>query len=142
MLHVSCCTFVLLLIVDMSGVTPANPRKKGQFINFSRGQTGTKVRCESRLFSQEKRQNSKKWAKFMNFSFWPFLWFALPGRLLNMDIDCRANFGTKHRFGALQTSEWAFLEGPFSTLVGCPKIAVFRPYWAVSPNAVMGHSPS
>ena len=55
--------------------------KKGQFMNFSRGHSGTKVRCESRLFSQEKHQNSQKWAKFMNFSFWPFLWFGLPGRL-------------------------------------------------------------
>ena len=49
--------------------------KKGQLMNFSRGQTGTKIRCESRLFSQgKKHQNSQKWAKFMNFSFWPFLW--------------------------------------------------------------------
>ena len=23
----------------------------------------------------------RKWPKFMNFSFWPFLWFGLPGRL-------------------------------------------------------------
>ena len=28
--------------------------KKGQFMNFSWGQTGTKLRCESRLFSQGK----------------------------------------------------------------------------------------
>ena len=34
--------------------------KKGQFMNFSRGQTGTKVRCESRLFPKEKHQNSQK----------------------------------------------------------------------------------
>ena len=33
-------------------------------------------------FPKEKHQNSQKWAKFMNFSFWPFLWFGLPGRLL------------------------------------------------------------
>ena len=33
-------------------------------------------------FPTEKHQNSQKWAKFMNFSFWPFLWFGLPGRLL------------------------------------------------------------
>ena len=33
-------------------------------------------------FPQEKHQNSQKWAKFMNFSFRPFLWFGLPGRLL------------------------------------------------------------
>ena len=34
------------------------------------------------VFLREKPQNSQKWAKFMNFSFWPFLWFGLPGRLL------------------------------------------------------------
>ena len=50
--------------------------KKGQFMNFSEGRSGTKVRCESCLFSQGKTPNSQKWAKFMNFSFWPFLWFA------------------------------------------------------------------
>ena len=32
-------------------------------------------------FPKEKHQNSQKWAKFMNFPFWPFLWFGLPGRL-------------------------------------------------------------
>ena len=34
------------------------------------------------VFLRKKHQNSQKWAKFMNFSFWPFLWFGLPGRLL------------------------------------------------------------
>ena len=29
-------------------------QRKGQFMNFSRGHSGTKVRCESRLFSQGK----------------------------------------------------------------------------------------
>ena len=56
--------------------------KKGRFMNFSQGRSGTKVQCESCLFPKEKHQNSQKWAKFMNFSFWPFLWFGLPGRLL------------------------------------------------------------
>ena len=37
------------------------------------------------LFCRKKHQNSQnKWANFMNFSFWPFLWFGLPGRLLNV----------------------------------------------------------
>ena len=36
------------------GVTPANQTKKSQFMNFSRGHSGTKVRCESHLFSQGK----------------------------------------------------------------------------------------
>ena len=34
-------------------------------------------------FPKEKHQNSQKWAKFTNFSLWPFLWFGLLGRLLN-----------------------------------------------------------
>ena len=56
--------------------------KKGQFMNFSRGHSGTKVQFVNRAcFPKEKHQNSQKWAKFMNFSFWPFLWFGLPGRL-------------------------------------------------------------
>ena len=33
-------------------------------------------------FPKKNHQNSQKWAKLMNFSFWPFLWFGLPGRLL------------------------------------------------------------
>ena len=37
-------------------------------------------------FPKEKHPNSQKWAKFMNFSFWPFLWFGLPGRLLNRQL--------------------------------------------------------
>ena len=46
----------------------------------------TKVRCESLLFSQgQTPELTQKWAKFMNFfSFWPFLWFGLPGRLLTL----------------------------------------------------------
>ena len=69
----------------LSGVAPANQTKKGQFMNFSQGRSGTKVQFVNRAcFPKEKHQNShtKKWAKFMNFSFWPFLWFGLPGRLL------------------------------------------------------------
>ena len=38
----------------LSGVTPANQTKKGQFMNFSQGHSGTKVQCESCLFSQGK----------------------------------------------------------------------------------------
>ena len=37
-----------------SGVAPANQTKKGQFMNFSQGHSGTKVQCESCLFSQGK----------------------------------------------------------------------------------------
>ena len=51
-------------------------------MNFSWGQTGTKVRCESRVFSQGKTPEFTKMGEFMNFSFWPLLWFGLAGRLL------------------------------------------------------------
>ena len=37
-------------------------------------------------FPKEKHQNSQKWAKFMTFSFCPFLWFGLLGRLLILCI--------------------------------------------------------
>ena len=53
--------------------------KKGQFMNFffRRGIPEKKVRYVNRAcFPEEKHQNSQKWAKSMNFSFWPFLWFA------------------------------------------------------------------
>ena len=57
-------------------------------MNFSRGHSGTKVRYVNRAcFPKEKHQNSQKWAKFMNFSFWPFFWFGLPGRLLTYACD-------------------------------------------------------
>ena len=56
-------------------------------MNFSQGHSGTKVRYVNRAcFPKEKHQNShKKRAKFMNFSFCPFLWFGLPGRLLTRE---------------------------------------------------------
>ena len=72
-----------LVPAPKSGVAPANQTKKSQFMNFPQGRSGTKVRDVNRaFFPKEKHQNSQKWAEFMNFSFWPFLWFGLPGRLL------------------------------------------------------------
>ena len=57
--------------------------KKGQFMNFSRGGVPEqKFNVNRACFPKEKHQNSQTWAKFINFSFWPFLWFGLPGRLL------------------------------------------------------------
>ena len=74
----------LLRTPDINQEWPRQTKpKKGQFMNFSQGHSGTKVQCESCLFSWGKHQNSQKWAKFMNFLFLPFLWFGLPGRLLN-----------------------------------------------------------
>ena len=63
--------------------------KKGQFINFSWGQTGTKARCESRLFSQGKTPEFTKMGEIHDFSFWPFLWFRLPGRLRLQGVEHR-----------------------------------------------------
>ena len=60
-------------------------------MNFSQGHSGTKVRNVNRAcFPKEnKHEFTKKWAKFMNFSFWPCLWFGLPGRLLtNCLLKC------------------------------------------------------
>ena len=55
-------------------LTQESPRqtkpKKDQFMNFSRGQFGTKVQVNRACFPKEKHQNSQKWPKFMNFSFW------------------------------------------------------------------------
>ena len=59
--------------------------KEGQFMNFSQGHSGTKVRYVNLVLvvlRKNTRILTKIWAKFMNFSFWPFLWFGLPGRLL------------------------------------------------------------
>ena len=62
-------------------------------MNFSQGHSGTKVQRESCLFSEGKTPEiTEKWAKFMNFSFWPFLWFGLPGRLLKVAKKCQAKF--------------------------------------------------
>ena len=47
--------------------TSANQTKERPIHVLSRGQTGTKVRCESRLFAQGKHQYSQKGAKFMKF---------------------------------------------------------------------------
>ena len=62
---------------------PCKP-KEGQFMNFSQGIPEQKFDVNRACFPKEKQQNSQKWAKFMNFSFWPFLWFGLPGRLLKI----------------------------------------------------------
>ena len=74
-----------------SSETQESPRqtkpKKGQFMNFSRGKPEPKFDVNRACFPKEKHQNSQQWAKFMNFSFWPFLWFGLPGRLLRNECD-------------------------------------------------------
>ena len=59
--------------------------KKGQLMNFPQGHSGTKVRYVNRAcFPKGKTPEftQKMGEIHMNFSFWPFLWFGLPGRLL------------------------------------------------------------
>ena len=64
-----------------SGPGKPNQRKVSSR-TFRRGIPEQKFNVNRACFPTEKHQNSQKWAKFMNFSFWPFLWFGLPGRLL------------------------------------------------------------
>ena len=62
---------------------PGKPnQKKSVHELFGRGIPEQKFNMSRACFPKEKHQNSQKWAKFMNFSFWPFFWFGLPGRLL------------------------------------------------------------
>ena len=51
-------------------------------MNFPGGIPEQKFNVNRACFPKEKHQNSQTWVKFMNFSFWRFLWFGLPGRLL------------------------------------------------------------
>ena len=69
-----------------SGVTPANQTKERTVHELFPG-AFWKFDVNRACFPKEKHQNSQKQAKFMNFSFWPFLWFGLPGRLLNKSVS-------------------------------------------------------
>ena len=65
-----------------SGPGKPNQRKASSWF-FLGGIPEQTFNMNRACFPKEKHQNLQKWAKFMNFSFWPFLWFGLPGRLLN-----------------------------------------------------------
>ena len=87
-----------------SGVAPANQTKERPVHELFPGAFRNKSSiCESCLcFPKEKHQNSQKWAKFVNFSFWPFFWFGLLGRLLRqaseppkIDRGCKSSFGLR-----------------------------------------------
>ena len=65
-----------------SGVAPAKQTKERSVHELFAGAFRNKSSMWIVLVSQGKHQNSQKWAKFMNFSVWPFLWFGLPGRPL------------------------------------------------------------
>ena len=67
--------------------------KKVSSWTFRRGIPEQKFNVNRACFPKEKRQNSQKWAKFMNFSFWPFLLFGLAGWLLTkIPGQSRENF--------------------------------------------------
>ena len=56
--------------------------KKGQFMNFSQGHSGTKVQCESCLFSQGKTPEFTKTGEIHELFVLALFWFGLLGRLL------------------------------------------------------------
>ena len=73
-----------LKTIIRSGPGKPNQRKVSSW-TFHGGMPEQKFNLNRACFPKEKHQNSQKWAKFMNFSFWPFLWFGLPGRLLTLN---------------------------------------------------------
>ena len=71
------------IILNQESPWQTNP-KKGQFTNFSQGQTGTRVRDVSfvLVFPRKNTRVHKNGRNSWTFLFWPFFWFGLPGRLL------------------------------------------------------------
>ena len=59
-------------VLVRSGPGKPNRRKVSSWA-FHRGLPEQKFNMNRACFPKEKHQNSQKWAKFMNFSFWPFL---------------------------------------------------------------------
>ena len=109
-----------------AGVTPANRTKERSVHELFPGAFRNKSsRCEYRAcFPKENTQEfTKKWAKFMNFSFWPFLWFGLPGRLL---IDLQNSHPQRRLCSRAKESTQTFLykvlRQPFGSWASAPKI--------------------
>ena len=73
---------------DFNGVAPANQTKERPVHElssagaFTLNKSSTCVSFVLIFPRKNTRIFTEKWAKFMNFSFWPFFWFGLPGRLL------------------------------------------------------------
>ena len=61
-----------------SGPGKPNQRKVSSW-TFRRGIPEQKFNVNRACFPKEKHQNSQKWAKFMNFSFWPFFGLVCRG---------------------------------------------------------------
>ena len=83
-----------------SGAARQTKPKKGQFMRtFHRGICPEqKFNVNRACFPKGKTPEfTKKWAKFMNFSFWPFLWFGLPGRLVRKNSLTQKSYdGNRH----------------------------------------------
>ena len=85
---------------DQEWPRQTKPKKVSSW-TFRRGVPEQKFNVNRACFPKEKHQNSQKWAKFMNFSFWPFLRFGLPGRLLNWTVFRSRGKNWTHPRGAL-----------------------------------------
>ena len=70
-------------------------------MNFSQGIPGQEFNMNRACFPKEKHQNSQKWAKFMNLSFRPFLWFAGATPETNLTFFDRLSIGEK-RAGSIR----------------------------------------
>ena len=86
-----------------SGPGKPNQRKVSSW-TFRRGIPEQKFNVNRACFPKEKHQNSQQRAKFMNFSFWPFLWFGLLGRLVTLTKrDVLENVAKRPRWGGSET---------------------------------------
>ena len=67
-----------VVVVALSIVrNPGKPnQRKASLWTVPGGKPEPKFDVNRACFPKEKHQNSQKWVKLMNFSFWPFLWFA------------------------------------------------------------------
>ena len=104
-----------LRTMQRSGVTPANQTKERALHELFSGAFRNKSsKCEFRAcFPKEKHQNiTKKWVKFLNFSFCPFLWFGLPGRLLKRESLQESSFKTQVR-GLSDASDLRYRKSSF-----------------------------
>ena len=71
---------ILFISRDAFRSGPSKPNQRSVRELFAGAFRNKSSICEFRAcFSKEKHQNSQKWAKFMNFSFWPFFGLVCRG---------------------------------------------------------------
>ena len=111
----------LVCALDKNTVFPKTPFSQPWgwgLWDSGRGVPEQKFNVNRACFPKEKHPNSQKWAKFMNFAFWPFFWFGLPGRLLTKPPVFGK--GQKHRFPKTPfTSPWGWGLWDSDNLLGC-----------------------